>query len=125
MAARILFITGTDTGVGKTLLTSLLLCYLRSRGARVLALKPFCSGGRADAELLCELQDGDLTLDEINPFYFPEPVAPLISALKHKRNIPLDHVVQRIHSIASRVPSLPAGLPSNPSTRHSPLATRN
>ena len=125
MATKIVFITGTDTGVGKTLLTALLLCHLRSHGARALALKPFCSGGRADAELLCKLQHGDLTLDEVNPFYFPEPVAPLISARKHKRNIPLDRVLQHINSIASRVPSLPAGLPSNASTRHSPLATRN
>ena len=125
MATTIVFITGTDTGVGKTLLTALLLCHLRSHDARALALKPFCSGGRADAELLCKLQHGDLTLDEVNPFYFPEPVAPLISARKHKRNIPLDRVLEHIHSLASRVPALPAGLPSNASTGHSPLATRN
>lgn len=108
MITKVLFITGTDTGVGKTLLTSLLLCHLRRRGARALALKPFCSGSRADARLLHDLQNGDLTLDEINPFYFPEPVAPLVSARKHRRRIPLDKVVEHINSIASRLGPLPS-----------------
>jgi len=112
METKIVFITGTDTGVGKTLLTALLLCHLRAQGLQALALKPFCSGGRADAEILRQLQDGELTIDEINPFYFPEPVAPLVSARKRRQNIPLEHVVQRIQSIAERltqIPRLPSG----------------
>jgi dethiobiotin synthetase len=114
MSTKIVFITATDTGVGKTLLTALLLCYLRQSGARALALKPFCSGGRADAETLHRLQKGELTLDEINPFYFPEPVAPLVSARRHKRVVSLDQVVQHIHSIAARVAliSRPASAPN-------------
>lgn len=111
MGTRIVFITGSDTGVGKTLLTALLLCHLRSQGSCALALKPFCSGSRADAQLLYDLQDQDLTLEEINPFYFPEPVAPLVSARRHKRSISLDQVVRHITSIASRLgeaPCLPA-----------------
>jgi len=107
MATKIVFVTGTDTGVGKTLLTALLLCHLRQRGIRALALKPFCSGGRVDAELLHALQHGDLTLAEINPFYFSEPVAPLVSARLHKRRIPLDQVIQHISSIATRVEQIP------------------
>jgi dethiobiotin synthetase len=99
MGTKILFITGTDTGVGKTLLTALLLCYLRDRGARVLALKPFCSGGRADAELLHRLQEGDLSLDEVNPFYFPEPVAPLVSGRRHSKGVPLARVIKHIDSM--------------------------
>ena len=103
MRTKVIFITGTDTGVGKTLLTALLLSHLTAGGARVCALKPFCSGGRADAELLHELQNDVLTLDEINPFYFPEPIAPLISARKHKRRIELEQVVQHVNSIAARI----------------------
>jgi dethiobiotin synthetase len=103
MRTKILFVTATDTGVGKTLLTSLLLCHLRSQGTRALALKPFCSGGRADAELLHKLHEGDLSLDEINPFYFPEPVAPLISARKHKRRISLGGVIDLIRCRATRL----------------------
>ncbi len=120
MSTKIIFVTGTDTGVGKTLLTALLLCHLRSRGERAIALKPFCSGGREDAELLFKLQEGDLTLNEINPFYFPEPVAPLVSARKHKRDVPLRRVLQHIQSMASRVHTVPQTAPLHASPRGSP-----
>ncbi len=96
------FITGTDTGVGKTLLTALLLAHLRSQGRNALALKPFCSGTRADAELLHSLQDGELTLEEINPFYFSEPIAPLIAARNQRRKIFLAQVVAAIRRAVSR-----------------------
>jgi len=98
----IIWITGTDTGVGKTVLTALLLAHLRQIGSSALALKPFCSGGRTDAELLHGLQNDALTLDQINPFYFPEPVAPLVAARKHRREIRMNHVLRHIHSIISR-----------------------
>ncbi len=98
---RLIFVTGTDTGVGKTLLTALLLCHLRSTGCSALALKPFCSGGRADAELLDALQSGELSIDEINPYYFTEPVAPLVSARKHRRSIRLSDVLERIQAVAT------------------------
>lgn len=122
---RLVFITGTDTGVGKTLLTALLLCHLRARGRRAVALKPFCSGGRADAELLCELQTGDLTLDEINPFYFPEPVAPLVSARKHRTRISLKQVVHHIDAIAARVSRIPKPSPWLSETGEAKVKTEN
>lgn len=93
--APVIFVTGTDTGVGKTVLTCLLLAYWRQLGIDALAVKPFCSGGRGDAEALRRLmahrpvrriesqKAGEaakrsvlLTLDEVNPFYFDKPVAP-------------------------------------------------
>jgi dethiobiotin synthetase len=98
----IVFVTGTDTGVGKTVLTALLLSHLRQSGSGALALKPFCSGGRTDAELLHGLQDDDLSLNEINPFYFPEPIAPLVAARKHRRQIQMNHVLQHIDAVISR-----------------------
>jgi dethiobiotin synthetase len=77
---KIIFVTGTDTGVGKTLLTALLLYHLRSQSVKALAMKPFCSGGREDAELLHSLEAEDLSLDEVNPFYFKKPLAPFLAA---------------------------------------------
>src|SRR5579872_3951430 len=99
---KIIFITGTDTGVGKTIFTGLLVRHLREQGVHALAMKPFCSGGRADVRLLRAMQDAELTENEINPFYFPEPVAPLVSARRRNRTIPLRKVVQRINEIAAR-----------------------
>jgi dethiobiotin synthetase len=105
--ARTIFITGTDTGVGKTVLTALLLAHVRHTGFRTLAIKPFCSSERADAELLCALQDGDLTLDEINPFHFPEPLAPLVAARKCNQQISFKTALAQIHSVVSRLFSGP------------------
>jgi dethiobiotin synthetase len=100
---RIIFITGTDTGVGKTVLTGLLLSHLRRTGRRALAIKPFCSGSRADAQLLHALQDGELTLDEINPFFFREPLAPLVAARRHRRRITLRDVLNHIERIVTSI----------------------
>ena len=66
-------------------------------------MKPFCSGGTADVEILHALQDGELIRDEINPFYFREPIAPLVAARLHRRKIPLDTVIDRIRSVALRL----------------------
>jgi dethiobiotin synthetase len=97
-----IFITGTDTGVGKTLLTGLLLSHLRQNNVHALAMKPFCSGDRADVDLLYTLQDGELTRDEINPFYFAKPLAPAVAARKRNRSVPLTHVLERIEALAKR-----------------------
>jgi len=102
-SSRIIFVTATGTAVGKTLLTGLLLAQLRQSGIHALAMKPFCSGGTADVELLHALQERELTRDEINPFYFPEPLAPLISARKHHRLIKLQDVLKRIASLRQKL----------------------
>lgn len=104
---RIIFITGTDTGAGKTLLTGLLLAHLRRTGTRAWALKPFCSGGRGDARLLSTLQDHELPLDEVNPYFFSEPVAPLVGLRNAKNDIPLKAVVQHVRSVATRLAAAP------------------
>src|SRR5205823_6869740 len=95
-------ITGTDTGVGKTLLTALLLAHLRGLGCEARAIKPFCAGGREDAELLQRVQGCELTLHEINPFHFAEPLAPLVAARKHGRCISLQEVLNYVRRVAKR-----------------------
>jgi dethiobiotin synthetase len=99
---KIIFVTGTDTGVGKTIFTGLLVYHLREQGVHALAMKPFCSGGRADVRLLRAMQDAELTENEINPFYFPKPVAPLVDARRSKRLISLAEVVREIKQLAAR-----------------------
>jgi len=99
---KIVFITGTDTGVGKTIFTGLLVRHLREHGVHALAMKPFCSGGRGDVKLLRAMQDAELAEHEINPFYFPKPVAPLVDARRSKRLISLAEVIRKIKSAASR-----------------------
>jgi dethiobiotin synthetase len=95
------FVTGTDTGAGKTVLTTLLLASLRGGGVNALALKPFCSGSRGDAEALRAWEKECLTLEEVNPFYFDKPLAPLAAA--PARTLPtLGQVVGYVNSVARR-----------------------
>ncbi len=84
------------------MLTGLLLCHLRRRGVDALAMKPFCSGGRKDIELIQALQNHALPDAEVNPFYFPEPLAPLVAARKHRRKISLNQVLRSIERVESQ-----------------------
>ncbi len=73
--------------------------HLRAKGVQALGIKPFCSGSRDDVKLLQQIQDGQLTNEEANPFCFPEAVAPLVSARKHHRKITLADAVRRIRAV--------------------------
>ena len=70
------FITGTDTGVGKTWLTTHFLKLLREDGIDAVGMKPIECGGRDDATAILAASGEVPTLDEINPHHFAEPVAP-------------------------------------------------
>lgn len=96
--AQTLFITGTDTGVGKTVLTALLARFLRGRAASVAAFKPVCSGGRDDARALHAALGGTLTLDEINPWHFRAPIAPSLAAVREGKSVSLKQVVEHIRT---------------------------
>lgn len=99
---HILFVTGTDTDVGKTVFTALATTYLRQQGLRVAALKPLCSGGRADARLLQAAAGKVLRLAEVNPWYFRAALAPVLAARREKRVVRLRAVVTHIRRVARR-----------------------
>lgn len=99
---RTFFITGTDTGVGKTVLTALLVRYWRESGVNAAALKPICSGGRADARKIFSAMNGALLLDEINPWHFRAAIAPLLAARKEKRRVKRSQVLAHIHVVQKR-----------------------
>jgi dethiobiotin synthetase len=83
-----IFITGTDTGVGKTYVTAALLVELRSRGIRAAAFKPIAcgKGGRQDAEVYATIMKHEKPLDVINPICLRHPLAPTVAArLEHRR----------------------------------------
>jgi len=104
--SRIVFITGTGTGVGKTLLTAMLVHHQRQAGLHALAIKPFCSGGLGDVELLEAIQEGELSAKEINAFHFPEPVTPLVGARGQGRRIELEACLGLIRTFSRRAESL-------------------
>ena len=83
-----LFITGTDTGVGKSVATASLLCALRTRGLRAIGMKPLASGCEStpsgwrneDALLLQSASDPVPDYDDVNPYALPLPLAPELAA---------------------------------------------
>ena len=77
-----IFVTASDTGVGKTLLTCLGLRSLRNRNQRPVGLKPFCSGSRADAQHLHRASGGPIDLEAINPWYYKTPIAPELRSIQ-------------------------------------------
>lgn len=83
-----MFVTGTDTGIGKTLASCTLLHALRARGLRAVGMKPLASGcedtpeglRNEDALALQAASDPRPAYADVNPFALPAPLAPEIAA---------------------------------------------
>ncbi len=98
-----LFITGTDTGVGKTRTAIQLLRLLRASGRSCAGMKPICCGDRQDAELLLAAYSNDLTIDEVNPVWLRTPAAPIVGSLMEQVNIDIEHILTAFHALQKRV----------------------
>jgi len=91
-----LLVTGTDTGIGKTVIAGAIADWFRRQGKRVAVLKPAGSGCvrrreglvSEDAEFLAHCADASHPLDVICPVRYAEPLAPAIAAERAKE--PLD-----------------------------------
>ena len=90
------FITATGTGIGKTLVTSLLTRQLRAKGKTVRALKPVISGftdetlAESDTAELLRAMDRPVTpetITDISPWRFAEPLSPDMAAIREGRTI--------------------------------------
>jgi len=82
------FVTGTDTGVGKTRVAVALVHALRARGLRVAVMKPVAAGhepGLLNDDVVALMQASNVRadVDDVNPYAFPEPIAPHIAAAIH------------------------------------------
>jgi dethiobiotin synthetase len=96
------FITGTDTGVGKTFFTCWLVRAWQVSGHTAAALKPISTGDRQDALLLRAASGDVLPLDEINPLHFREPAAPLLAARAENRSVDFTALNLEIEAIRAR-----------------------
>jgi dethiobiotin synthetase len=97
--SRALFITGTDTGVGKTLVGRILCAAARAAGLRVAPFKPCESGCARDPtgalhpadtaalRAACSLDDSSLCLTDCNPYRFHDPVAPAVAAAQTRISV--------------------------------------
>ncbi|MBI5234508.1 MAG: dethiobiotin synthase [Deltaproteobacteria bacterium] len=74
------FITGSDTGVGKTFVTASLARALKENGLSIGVMKPVETGCGSDAITLKEASQTHAHIDLVNPYRFKEPLAPNIAA---------------------------------------------
>lgn len=96
---RGIFITGTDTGVGKTIVAATLARLLKMRGVNVGVMKPVTSGCReenggmlsGDALLLCQAA-GIACSDDVAPYLLREPLAPAEAAMLDAVCIDFDRI---------------------------------
>ncbi|MGI8548486.1 MAG: dethiobiotin synthase [Gemmatimonadaceae bacterium] len=82
-----LAITGTDTGVGKTVVACAIIAAMRAAGARVAPMKPVESGGSTDAEQLRAASGIGYAMHLVRPFAFEEPLAPLVAARRARTHV--------------------------------------
>ena len=103
------FVTGTDTGCGKTHVASMLIRGLRGRGIRVAAFKPVAAGARYrdgelvndDALALAAASGLGLPYRTVNPYCFAPPVAPHIAAAEADVRIDLARLTEAFAELAA------------------------
>jgi dethiobiotin synthetase len=96
-----IFITGTDTGVGKTFFTTLLTKALREQGIPALPLKPISCGDREDSIHLSEATGGAISPIEINPIHFAAPLSPYAASILEVRPFPWAMLRERMQKLSS------------------------
>ena len=100
---KTIFISGSDTGVGKTFLTQQLIRMLKP--GSVAGYKPIACGDREDAELFLKvMNDRQITLDEINPCFLKNPLAPQVAAKMEGHIIDFELLDSALEKLKTRFP---------------------
>ena len=102
------FITGTDTGIGKTYVACQLIRQYVAQGYRVVGMKPVAAGCELvdgkwvneDVRLLTEASNVDAPLQLVNPYCFNPPIAPHIAAEQEGVDMQLDVIAQAYQALA-------------------------
>jgi len=103
------FVTGTDTGIGKTRVSVALIHALRAQGLRVAAMKPVAAGTELregvmineDVAALTAAANVDADPKCVNPYLFPPPIAPHIAAAQAGVAIDLKLIVDAYSRLAA------------------------
>lgn len=109
-----LFVTGTDTEIGKTVVSAGLVSILVASGRRVAAMKPVASGAEstaeglrnADAVQLIGAANVEARYSEVNPFCFQPPIAPHLAAREAGQGIDPERIAQAAAALAARSDAL-------------------
>ena len=101
------FVTGTDTDVGKTIISSGLAAVLKEKKIDVGVFKPLLSGiarenPASDTSLLKQLSQTSLSYEEITPFEFKEPLAPYVAGKLEGKNVGIEDVLSHWEKIREK-----------------------
>ncbi len=104
------FVTGTDTGVGKTLITAALLHALAKTGLRVTGMKPIAAGAELidgelwneDVAMLAAASNTNLPRELTTPYLLREPAAPHIAAQLEHVSLDMQHLLDCYQHIAQQ-----------------------
>src|ERR1043165_8877406 len=101
----VIAITGTDTGVGKTVVACALSAALADRGIRVGVMKPVETGiadgaEASDAQSLASAARCDEAIERIRPYSFTAPLAPILAAREAGTAIDLGRIENAFHGMA-------------------------
>ena len=95
------FITGTDTGIGKTYCGCGLIRAARAAGIKCSGMKPFCTGDTADVDLIAAAGGNDVPQHLLNPVWLRPPLAPYAAAMLENRPIDITAVQRAYHEVAA------------------------
>ena len=95
-----IFITGTDTGVGKSIFSAILALSLQNEGKKVCISKPIQSGSPKDTDFLKELTGNRIPI--FNTYSFSLPAAPLVSAKHENKEINIEKIISDIKSLEEK-----------------------
>ncbi|MBT7407897.1 MAG: dethiobiotin synthase [Nitrosomonadales bacterium] len=104
------FITGTDTGIGKTFVACILMQFIKSQQKKVIGMKPIAAGidkargenANEDVILIKSECSSKIGADEINTYSFIEPIAPHIAAQKNNVEIDLSKIKMHAENLKKR-----------------------
>lgn len=101
------FVTGTDTGVGKSRASAAMLHALARQGLRAVGMKPVAagcdaSGRNEDVDALRAASNVVVPAELDNPYLLPDPVSPHISAANAGTRIDIDRIAQRCAALRAR-----------------------
>ena len=95
-------VTGTDTGVGKTFVTSGLVRFARSKGLDLVGMKPICTGDNDDVRQLLEACGFCEPEHLINQVWYRTPVAPYAASVIEHRLIDVSAICEAFEELATR-----------------------
>jgi len=102
------FITGTDTGVGKTRATLALMQYYQQQGWRVVGMKPIATGCEStpeglrneDAKQILQLSGLHIQYAQVNPYSFLPPIAPHLAAAQANQVIEIEKIARAYYQLS-------------------------